>query len=245
MVCGLWLVNEACQQHAHLLQGIKTEKEKFAGALYTTTVEAFIPATGRGVQVPRHRCSRIMHCNKGGAIPVHTCAYLSTHFCSQPSSQGATSHCLGQNFAKMFDIQFETERADVKAHVWQNSWGITTRTIGVMIMTHADDKGMVLPPRVANVQAVVIPIPKTGMSPEENAAMQTAAKDLEAALKKAGVRTALDTRDNYTPGWKYNYWELRGACWKRRVCGKCDMRVLQVCRCASRSVPRTWRLACA
>lgn len=111
----------------------------------------------------------------------------------------------------MFDIQFETEQADVKAHVWQNSWGITTRTIGVMIMTHADDKGMVLPPRVANVQVVVIPIPKASMAPEDTAAMHAAAKELEAGLKAAGVRTALDARDNYTPGWKYNYWELRGG----------------------------------
>ena len=98
-----------------VVQGVKSEKEKFAGGLYTTTVEAFVPGTGRGIQ-------------------------------------GGTSHCLGQNFAKMFDIVFEGE-GGAKKMVWQNSWGLTTRTIGVMIMVHADDKGLVLPPRVAPVQA--------------------------------------------------------------------------------------------
>ncbi len=110
----------------------------------------------------------------------------------------------------MFGIEFETEVVDEKAHVWQNSWGITTRTIGVMIMTHADDKGMVLPPRVANVQVVVVPIPKAGMAEGDKQALQDAAVKLEGDLKKAGVRTALDARANYTPGFKYNYWELRG-----------------------------------
>lgn len=149
-----------------------------------------------------------------------TCYQLAT-------IQGATSHCLGQNFAKMFDIQFETEVADVKAHVWQNSWGITTRTIGVMIMTHADDKGMVLPPRVANIQVVVIPIPKSNMPAEDAAAMDSAAKDMVATLKAAGLRTALDARVNYTPGWKYNYWELRGVC--SRV--HCAVSITTKCMC--------------
>lgn len=83
-------------------QGRKSAKEKFAGALYTTSVEAFVPATGRGVQ-------------------------------------GATSHCLGQNFSKMFKIEFEADDGS-KQFAWQNSWGLSTRTIGVMIMVHGDDK---------------------------------------------------------------------------------------------------------
>jgi hypothetical protein len=83
-------------------QGTKSENEKFAGALYTTTVEAFVPSSGRGIQ-------------------------------------GATSHCLGQNFSRMFDIEFEAEDHS-KQHAWQNSWGLTTRTIGVAIMVHGDDK---------------------------------------------------------------------------------------------------------
>ena len=102
--------------------GVKSEKEKFAGAKYTTTVEGYIPFVGRGIQ-------------------------------------GATSHCLGTNFSRMFGIEFEDEKTKEKRHAWQNSFGLTTRTIGVMLMTHSDDKGAVLPPRIAPTQVVVIPIP--------------------------------------------------------------------------------------
>ncbi|PSC73094.1 prolyl-tRNA synthetase [Micractinium conductrix] len=156
-----------------VMKGIKSSKEKFAGALYTTTVEAFIPQNGRGIQ-------------------------------------GATSHCLGQNFSKMFGIEFETEDK-TRAHAWQNSWGLTTRSIGVMVMTHGDDKGVVIPPRVAQVQVVVIPIPQAKLGDEAAAAMKERAAAIADALKAAGVRVNTDTRDNYTPGWKYNYWELRGV----------------------------------
>lgn len=110
-----------------VIKGVKSEKEKFAGADYTTTVEAFIPSTGRGVQ-------------------------------------GGTSHCLGQNFSKMFNIVFESDTGESKM-VYQNSFGMTTRTIGVMIMVHGDNKGLVLPPKAAPLQIVVIPIPmKVGLS---------------------------------------------------------------------------------
>ena len=112
-----------------VVPGVKSEKEKFAGGLYTTTVEAFIPQTGRGIQ-------------------------------------GATSHCLGQNFAKMFQIEFENKTGG-RSMPWQNSWGCTTRTIGVAIMVHGDDKGLVLPPRVAPQQVVVVTIPNTKLSPED------------------------------------------------------------------------------
>ena len=112
-----------------VVPGVKSEKEKFAGGLYTTTVEAFVPQTGRGIQ-------------------------------------GATSHCLGQNFAKMFQIEFENKTGG-RSMPWQNSWGCTTRTIGVAIMVHGDDKGLVLPPRVAPQQVVVVTIPNTKLSPED------------------------------------------------------------------------------
>jgi prolyl-tRNA synthetase len=92
----------------------------YCSGLYTTTVESFIPATGRGIQ-------------------------------------GATSHCLGQNFAKMFKIEFEDDKG-AKQLAWQNSWGLTTRTIGVMVMVHGDSKGLVLPPRVSPIQVVIVPI---------------------------------------------------------------------------------------
>jgi len=156
-----------------VVQGVKSEKEKFAGGLYTTTVEAFVPGTGRGIQ-------------------------------------GGTSHCLGQNFAKMFDIVFEGE-GGAKKMVWQNSWGLTTRTIGVMIMVHADDKGLVLPPRVAPVQVVVIPIPNSKLTAEQQVQLKAGAAQLHAALGAASLRSKLDDRDNYTPGWKYNHYELKGT----------------------------------
>lgn len=153
-----------------VVKGVKSEKEKFAGGLYTTTVEAFIPATGRGIQ-------------------------------------SATSHCLGQNFAKMFQIEFEDDKG-AKQMVWQNSWGLSTRSIGVMVMVHSDDKGLVLPPAVAPIQAIVVPIP---FKDNDRAAVVGAAADVAGQLRAAGVRVKEDARDNYSPGFKYNYWELRGV----------------------------------
>lgn len=153
-----------------VIKGIKSEKEKFAGGLYTTTVEAFIPGTGRGIQ-------------------------------------GGTSHCLGQNFAKMFEILFE-DKDGARRMVWQNSWGLTTRTIGVMVMVHSDDKGLVLPPRIAPLQAIVVPIP---FKDSDQEAVVAAAAQVAGDLRAAGVRTKDDARENYSPGWKYNYWELKGV----------------------------------
>lgn len=134
-----------------VIRGRKTDKEKFAGGDFTTTVEAYIPQTGRGVQV--RRCI--------------------TEYRKVEIMQGATSHHLGQNFSRMFDISFEsTTKPGEKEYAYQNSWGITTRTIGecadaregnkvlyagVFTMIHSDNKGLVLPPRVAKVQCVVIP----------------------------------------------------------------------------------------
>merc|ERR1719421_1482748 len=103
-----------------VIKGTKSAEEKFAGAYYTTTVEAYIQTNGRAIQ-------------------------------------GATSHCLGQNFSKMFKIEFENEQKQ-KGFVWQNSWGFTTRSIGVMVMVHGDDKGLVLPPKVAPKQVVFVPL---------------------------------------------------------------------------------------
>ncbi|CAG8628420.1 6569_t:CDS:2 [Paraglomus occultum] len=161
-----------------VIKGVKSEKEKFAGGLYTTTIEGFIPTTGRGIQA-------------------------------------ATSHCLGQNFAKMFDIVIEdpsvTDGTAKKIHVWQNSWGLTTRTIGVMVMTHGDNKGLVLPPRVANLQVVVIPCGLTAKSKEEDRKkVEDKIQEVLTELKSVGVKVKADLRDNYTPAYKYNHWELRG-----------------------------------
>eukprot|EP00922_Rhytidocystis_sp_ex-Travisia-forbesii_P028299 GHVS01041538.1.p1 GENE.GHVS01041538.1~~GHVS01041538.1.p1 ORF type:complete len:698 (+),score=132.17 GHVS01041538.1:61-2154(+) len=121
--------------------------------------------------------------------------------------QAATSHLLGTNFAKMFDIKYEDEKGE-KQLVHQTSWGCTTRSLGVMIMVHGDDKGLVLPPRVATVQAVIIPITYK----EENMKEQVkTCEDLKKSLEAAGVRVSIDDRTNYTPGWKYNHWEVKGV----------------------------------
>ncbi|KAK8404604.1 hypothetical protein O3P69_007683 [Scylla paramamosain] len=158
-----------------VVRGRKTEKEKFAGADFTTTTEAFISASGRGIQ-------------------------------------GATSHHLGQNFSKMFEIVFEDPETKEKRYVFQNSWGLTTRTVGVMVMVHGDNKGLVLPPRVASVQAVIMPVGITAKTTEaEKAALYQACQDLEGELQAGGVRARRDLRDNVTPAWKFNHWELKGV----------------------------------
>jgi len=126
--------------------------------------------------------------------------------------QGATSHSLGQNFAKMFSIEFEDPMdRKKKCMPWQNSWGLTTRSIGVLIMVHGDDKGLVLPPRMAPFQVVIVCIERKGMTPEGVAAMMKKGKELSATLNACGVRTKVDDREHYTGGWKFNYWELRGV----------------------------------
>ncbi|XP_002434363.3 bifunctional glutamate/proline--tRNA ligase [Ixodes scapularis] len=158
-----------------VVRGRKTEKEKFAGADFTTTVEAYVPASGRGIQ-------------------------------------GATSHHLGQNFSKMFEIVFEDPETREKKFAFQNSWGLTTRTIGVVVMVHADNQGLVLPPRVACYQVVIVPCGITAaMSEDQKAALIKFCQDFEATLDVAGVRCKGDYRDNYSPGWKFNHWELKGV----------------------------------
>jgi prolyl-tRNA synthetase len=152
-----------------VLVGRKSESEKFAGALYTTTLEAIMP-DGKALQM-------------------------------------GTSHNLGQNFSKVFDIKFVGE--DEKEHyVWQTSWGISTRVIGAMVMVHGDDKGLIIPPKVAPVQAVIIPIPyKTA----DVSTILAKAQEIREKLDKAGISTVLDDRREYTPGWKFNDWELKGV----------------------------------
>ncbi len=163
-----------------VIPGIKSEKEKFAGGLYTTTVEGFIPTTGRGIQA-------------------------------------ATSHCLGQNFSRpeMFNITVEDPNDPTgqgKLYVWQNSWGLSTRTIGVMVMVHGDNQGLVLPPRVASIQVVVVPCGITAKTSDETRAqINSACDNLAKTLKKSGIRVKADLRDGYTPGYKFNDWEQKGV----------------------------------
>ena len=162
-----------------VIRGRKTDKERFAGADYTTTVEGFVPTTGRGIQ-------------------------------------GGTSHCLGQNFSKMFGIEVEdpNDKGDQKGKInaWQNSWGLSTRTIGVMVMLHSDNKGLVVPPRVAQRQVIIVPVGVTAKTTEEQkVALHKEIDALEAILKATDVRVFSDKRDGYSPGEKFNEWELKGV----------------------------------
>ncbi|KAF3907662.1 hypothetical protein AA313_de0206368 [Arthrobotrys entomopaga] len=163
-----------------VIKGKKTDKERFAGGLFTTTCEGYIPTTGRGIQ-------------------------------------GATSHCLGQNFSKMFGITVEDPSAKEgeekeKIFVWQNSWGLSTRVIGVMVMIHGDNKGLVLPPRVAGHQVVIVPCGITTKTSDSNReVLYRDIIDIAAKLTDAGIRVKADLRDSYSPGYKFNDWELKGV----------------------------------
>ncbi|RFU76548.1 proline--trna ligase [Trichoderma arundinaceum] len=127
--------------------------------------------------------------------------------------QGATSHCLGQNFSKMFDITVEDPaNKGSHIHVWQNSWGLSTRVIGVMIMVHGDDKGLVLPPRIAKTQTVLVPVGiNKSTTPEDRKKHEEQLDGIRDTLRKAGVRAESDWREGYTPAWKFNDWELKGV----------------------------------
>jgi len=145
----------------------------------------------------------------GGDYTLTVEAFVSA---SGRAIQGATSHHLGQNFSKMFDIVYEDPDTKEKNYVYQNSWGITTRTIGVMVMIHADNQGLILPPRVASVQIVLVPCGITvGLSEKARTDLQTSCNALEADLKKSGIKVEGDYREYYSPGWKFNHWELKGV----------------------------------
>ncbi|XP_059171364.1 bifunctional glutamate/proline--tRNA ligase-like [Physella acuta] len=158
-----------------VVRGRKTEKEKFAGGDFTTTVEVYISASGRAIQ-------------------------------------GATSHHLGQNFSKMFEIVIEDPETQQKKYVYQNSWGLTTRTIGVLAMVHGDNTGLVLPPRAATLQIVIVPCGITAsMSAADSKQLYDKCSELASTFTAAGFRCKADNRDNYSPGWKFNHWELKGV----------------------------------
>jgi prolyl-tRNA synthetase len=151
-----------------VVDGQKSESEKFAGASRTYSIEALM-GDGRALQA-------------------------------------GTSHNLGQNFAKAFEIQFQG-RDKTLQHAWTTSWGVSTRLIGGVIMTHGDDSGLILPPRVAPYQVVIVPIPRGNWQET----VLPKAREIQQALVAQGVRVMLDDRDAYTPGWKFAEWELRGV----------------------------------
>jgi prolyl-tRNA synthetase len=121
--------------------------------------------------------------------------------------QAGTSHHLGQNFAKAFDLKFQTEAGDWQ-HAFNTSWGVSTRLVGAIVMAHGDDNGLVLPPRLAPIQVVIVPIFKSGDPVDK---ILAAAREVEGTLKKAGIAVKLDARDNLSPGFKFNEWEMLGV----------------------------------
>ena len=151
-----------------VMQGVKSETERFAGALDTYTIEAMM--------------------QDGKAL------------------QSGTSHFLGQNFAKAFDVTYLTKE-NKPEYVWATSWGVSTRLIGALIMTHSDDNGLVLPPRLAPIQVVIIPIGK----PEQIAAVTEAMKPVIDALRQKGISVKFDDADNKRPGFKFADYELKGV----------------------------------
>ncbi|MDE1764907.1 MAG: proline--tRNA ligase [Thaumarchaeota archaeon] len=152
-----------------VIVGKKSEKEKFVGAVYTTTMESIMP-DGKALQM-------------------------------------GTSHFLGQNFSKPFDVKF-LDKQNIETFAWQTSWGVSWRLIGALIMVHGDDKGLVLPPRVAPIQAVIIPIYSS--QPDKEAVLRKA-NEIKEVLAKCGFRIHVDSRDEFTPGYKFNDWEMKGV----------------------------------
>jgi len=137
---------------------------------------------------------------------IHTYA-LEALMQDNKALQAGTSHNLGQNFAKAFDVTYQTADGDLD-HVWSTSWGVSTRLIGGVIMTHGDDRGLVCPPRLAQWQVVIVPIYR---SDEEQATVFEAVLALQATLREAGIRTQVDLREGMKPGAKYYEWEARGV----------------------------------
>lgn len=151
-----------------VIQGLKTEKERFAGAVRTYCIESMMQ--------------------------------------DKKALQAGTSHNLGQNFAKAFDVTFQDENSDLK-HVYATSWGVSTRLIGAIIMTHGDDNGVIMPPRLAATQLVIIPIYKG--DGERNQILEFIEKMTISWNGKFSFK--VDDREGYRPGWKFNEWEQRGV----------------------------------
>ena len=152
-----------------VIKGRKTEKERFAGALETYTIEALM--------------------QDGKAL------------------QSGTSHFLGQNFARAFDVKFANKEG-VEEYVWATSWGVSTRLMGALIMAHSDDNGLILPPKLAPVQVVIVPIYKNN---EQLAAISEKVDELVRQLRAEGISVKYDSSDNKKPGWKFAEHELKGV----------------------------------
>jgi prolyl-tRNA synthetase len=121
--------------------------------------------------------------------------------------QAGTSHFLGQNFAKAFDVKF-LNKENQQDYVWATSWGVSTRLVGAVVMAHSDDDGLVLPPKVAPIQAVIIPIYK---GEEQKKLIDTKAREIMQELKSLGISVKYDDNDNTRPGWKFAEYEMKGV----------------------------------
>jgi prolyl-tRNA synthetase len=137
-----------------------------------------------------------------GALRTYTCEAMMG---DNKALQNGTSHNLGQNFAKQFDLKFASE-SGTEEFAWNTSWGASTRMVGGLVMTHGDDKGLVMPPRVAPIQVVIVPIYRKD---DERELVMAKAREIVAALD--GVRTHVDDREKLTPGAKFFEWELKGV----------------------------------
>ena len=152
-----------------VIKGVKSENERFAGALETYCIEALM--------------------QDGKAL------------------QAGTSHFLGQNFAKAFDVKYATKEGK-QEYVWATSWGVSTRLMGALVMTHSDDKGLVLPPKLAPFQVVIVPIYKGNEQLEK---VSEVALKVKKSLEAKGISVKFDNRDTYKPGWKFAEYELKGV----------------------------------
>ncbi|KAL5567941.1 hypothetical protein UlMin_024516 [Ulmus minor] len=139
-----------------------------------------------------------------GAVRTYT---IEAMMGDRKALQAGTSHNLGQNFSRAFGTQF-TDENGLRQHVWQTSWAISTRFVGGIIMTHGDDTGLMLPPRMAPIQVVIVPIWKKD---DDKEVVLSAASSVKDVLKTAGIKVKLDDTDQKTPGWKYNFWEMKGV----------------------------------
>ncbi|CAI0546549.1 unnamed protein product [Linum tenue] len=139
-----------------------------------------------------------------GAVRTYT---IEAMMGDRKALQAGTSHNLGQNFSRAFETQFTDENGQ-RQHVWQTSWAVSTRFVGGIIMTHGDDAGLMLPPKLAPVQVVIVPIWKKD---DEKAGVLNAASSVKEILHSAGVKVKLDDSDMRTPGWKFNFWEMKGV----------------------------------
>lgn len=139
-----------------------------------------------------------------GAVDTYTIEALMQ---DGKALQAGTSHFLGQNFAKAFDVKF-TSKEGKQEYVWATSWGVSTRLMGALVMAHSDDQGLVIPPKLAPIQVVIVPIYRTE---EEKAAVDGFVDSLRAELKAKGISVKYDDRDTQRPGFKFAEWELKGV----------------------------------